>query len=178
MVMELHFVIPSCINCRIQSMQRKPRSHTLGLSSTRRWKLILCSCVTQQACLIQFCYFLVEMFPTVDLWANDICFFELCCHEDGIYFVLINSSWGKWLLFNWQNGHLKMLGGYLEFFMKPALAETYVTLKRELDELIQSKVSEFLLFGLWNYEAVEVKAIFWLDEFRLLVYENMKLVSK
>lgn len=34
-----------------------------------------------------------------------------------------------------------MLGGYLEFFMKPTLAETYLNLKRELDELIQNKVS-------------------------------------
>lgn len=34
-----------------------------------------------------------------------------------------------------------MLGGYLEFFMKPDLASTYLSLKRELDELIQSKVS-------------------------------------
>lgn len=34
-----------------------------------------------------------------------------------------------------------MLGGYLEFFMKPALADTYLSLKRELEELIQKKVS-------------------------------------
>lgn len=40
-----------------------------------------------------------------------------------------------------QDGHLKMLGGYLEFFMKPALADTYLKLKRELDELIHDKVS-------------------------------------
>lgn len=33
-----------------------------------------------------------------------------------------------------------MLGGYLEFFMKPGLAGTYLALKRELDELIQMKV--------------------------------------
>ena len=33
-----------------------------------------------------------------------------------------------------------MLGGYLEFFMKPSLAYTYLSLKRELDELIQNKV--------------------------------------
>lgn len=34
-----------------------------------------------------------------------------------------------------------MLDGYLEFFMKPALAETYLSLKRELDELVHQKVS-------------------------------------
>lgn len=34
-----------------------------------------------------------------------------------------------------------MLGGYLEFFMKPAIAELYLCLKGELDELIQTKVS-------------------------------------
>ncbi|KAJ4960848.1 hypothetical protein NE237_020758 [Protea cynaroides] len=38
------------------------------------------------------------------------------------------------------DGHLKMMGGYLEFFMKPALADTYINLKRELDELIQNKL--------------------------------------
>ncbi|XVF53845.1 hypothetical protein PTKIN_Ptkin05aG0131500 [Pterospermum kingtungense] len=38
------------------------------------------------------------------------------------------------------DGHLKMLGGYMEFFMKPALADTYLCLKRELEELIQKKL--------------------------------------
>ncbi|GMP59059.1 hypothetical protein CsSME_00022494 [Camellia sinensis var. sinensis] len=38
------------------------------------------------------------------------------------------------------DGHLKMLGGYLEFFMKPALAEMYQSLRRELDDLIQNKL--------------------------------------
>ncbi|OMO51588.1 Double-stranded RNA-binding protein [Corchorus capsularis] len=38
------------------------------------------------------------------------------------------------------DGHLKMLGGYLEFFMKPALADTFLSLKRELEELIQTKL--------------------------------------
>lgn len=33
-----------------------------------------------------------------------------------------------------------MLGGYLEFFMKPALADTYISLRREVEELIQKKV--------------------------------------
>lgn len=39
-----------------------------------------------------------------------------------------------------------MLGGYLEFFMKPALAVTYLSVKRELEELIQRKVS--IIFAL------------------------------
>ncbi|KAG6589621.1 DExH-box ATP-dependent RNA helicase DExH3 [Cucurbita argyrosperma subsp. argyrosperma] len=38
------------------------------------------------------------------------------------------------------DGHLKMLDGYLEFFMKPALAETYLSLKTELDELVHQKL--------------------------------------
>ncbi|XP_061990037.1 DExH-box ATP-dependent RNA helicase DExH5, mitochondrial isoform X2 [Rosa rugosa] len=38
------------------------------------------------------------------------------------------------------DGHLKMLGGYLEFFMKPAVAEMYQCLRTELDELIQTKL--------------------------------------
>ncbi|KNA12189.1 hypothetical protein SOVF_127160 [Spinacia oleracea] len=39
-----------------------------------------------------------------------------------------------------QDGHLKMLGGYLEFFMKPGLADIYLSLKRELEELIHCKL--------------------------------------
>ncbi|KAL9246207.1 hypothetical protein vseg_019772 [Gypsophila vaccaria] len=39
-----------------------------------------------------------------------------------------------------MDGHLKMQGGYLEFFMKPALAETYLNLKRELDDFIQLRL--------------------------------------
>ncbi|XP_012075701.1 DExH-box ATP-dependent RNA helicase DExH5, mitochondrial isoform X1 [Jatropha curcas] len=38
------------------------------------------------------------------------------------------------------DGHLKMLGGYLEFFMKPDVAEIYQSLRRELDEFIQTKL--------------------------------------
>lgn len=34
-----------------------------------------------------------------------------------------------------------MLGGYLEFFMKPELADTYLSLKREIEGLTQQKVS-------------------------------------
>ncbi|KAA8532625.1 hypothetical protein F0562_032559 [Nyssa sinensis] len=37
-------------------------------------------------------------------------------------------------------GHLKMLGGYFEFFMKPDIAEMYQSLRRELEELIQNKL--------------------------------------
>lgn len=39
-----------------------------------------------------------------------------------------------------MDGHLKMLGGYLEFFMKPGMAETYLNLKRELEDFIQLKL--------------------------------------
>ncbi|KAK9116204.1 hypothetical protein Sjap_015151 [Stephania japonica] len=38
------------------------------------------------------------------------------------------------------DGHLKMMDGYFEFFMKPSLAKTYLELKQELEELIQSKL--------------------------------------
>ncbi|XP_051123438.1 DExH-box ATP-dependent RNA helicase DExH3 [Andrographis paniculata] len=37
-------------------------------------------------------------------------------------------------------GNLKMLGGYIDFFMDPSLAECYLKLKEELDELIQKKL--------------------------------------
>ncbi|KAH1049697.1 hypothetical protein GYH30_020286 [Glycine max] len=43
------------------------------------------------------------------------------------------------------DGHLKMLGGYLEFFMKPELAKTYLSLKMELEELIQKKLLDPML---------------------------------
>ncbi|KAF5777335.1 putative RNA helicase [Helianthus annuus] len=39
------------------------------------------------------------------------------------------------------DGHLKMMGGYLEFFMDPGLAKMYQSLRRELDELIQCKLT-------------------------------------
>ncbi|KAK7343440.1 hypothetical protein VNO77_12188 [Canavalia gladiata] len=38
------------------------------------------------------------------------------------------------------DNHLKMLGGYLEFFMEPIVAEMYRSVRRELDDLIQSKL--------------------------------------
>lgn len=38
------------------------------------------------------------------------------------------------------DGHMKMLGGYMEFFMKPELATMYLSIKRELDELVQKKL--------------------------------------
>ncbi|CAO2193358.1 unnamed protein product [Urochloa humidicola] len=38
------------------------------------------------------------------------------------------------------DGHLKMLGGYLEFFMSRDLASTYLSLKNELEDLIHCKL--------------------------------------
>ncbi|KAL3640746.1 hypothetical protein CASFOL_015714 [Castilleja foliolosa] len=38
------------------------------------------------------------------------------------------------------DGYMKMLGGYLEFFMTPDLAAIYLDIKRELDELVQKKL--------------------------------------
>ncbi|KAL8142024.1 hypothetical protein V2J09_015056 [Rumex salicifolius] len=39
------------------------------------------------------------------------------------------------------DGYLKMLGGYLEFFMKTSTAELYLALKKELEEFINLKLS-------------------------------------
>ncbi|KAL8265856.1 hypothetical protein R6Q59_003200 [Mikania micrantha] len=39
-------------------------------------------------------------------------------------------------------GHLKMLGGYIDFFMDPTLAESYINLKQELDQLLQTKLKD------------------------------------
>ncbi|XP_010558246.1 PREDICTED: DExH-box ATP-dependent RNA helicase DExH3 [Tarenaya hassleriana] len=41
-----------------------------------------------------------------------------------------------------QLGHLKMLDGYIDFFMDPNLAESYVKLKEELDKLLQKKLED------------------------------------
>ncbi|XP_027363417.1 DExH-box ATP-dependent RNA helicase DExH5, mitochondrial [Abrus precatorius] len=38
------------------------------------------------------------------------------------------------------DNHLKMLGGYLEFFIEPTIAEMYQSIKRELDDFIQNKL--------------------------------------
>jgi ATP-dependent RNA helicase DHX36 len=43
-----------------------------------------------------------------------------------------------------QAGHLKMLDGYIDFFMDPSLSECYLQLREELDKLIQKKVSHTL----------------------------------
>ncbi|XP_059652840.1 DExH-box ATP-dependent RNA helicase DExH3 [Cornus florida] len=39
-------------------------------------------------------------------------------------------------------GHLKMLGGYIDFFMDPSLTECYTKLKEELNTLIQRKLQD------------------------------------
>ncbi|XVF24596.1 hypothetical protein REPUB_Repub13aG0141200 [Reevesia pubescens] len=41
-----------------------------------------------------------------------------------------------------QAGHLKMLQGYIDFFMDSSLAECYLKLKEELDRLIQKKLQD------------------------------------
>uniref|UniRef100_A0A804M3X1 RNA helicase n=1 Tax=Zea mays TaxID=4577 RepID=A0A804M3X1_MAIZE len=48
-----------------------------------------------------------------------------------------------WLLaVMFQAGHLKMLDGYIDFFMDPSLSECYLQLKEELDKLIQQKLED------------------------------------
>ncbi|KAH7547692.1 hypothetical protein JRO89_XS14G0003200 [Xanthoceras sorbifolium] len=39
-----------------------------------------------------------------------------------------------------QAGHMKMLEGYIDFFMDPSLAECYLKLKEELDKLLHKKL--------------------------------------
>ena len=53
-----------------------------------------------------------------------------------VYYVSVCS-----LTVMFQAGHLKMLDGYIDFFMDPSLSECYLQLKEELDKLIQQKVS-------------------------------------
>ncbi|XP_071703455.1 DExH-box ATP-dependent RNA helicase DExH3 isoform X2 [Rutidosis leptorrhynchoides] len=49
---------------------------------------------------------------------------------------------GGGLLNGVSPGHLKMLGGYIDFFMDPSLAESFVKLKQELDQLLQKKLKD------------------------------------
>lgn len=58
-----------------------------------------------------------------------------CC----LSFSCLMFYWNSTLFY--QDNHLKMLGGYLEFFMEPSVAEMYQSIRRELDDFIQSKVS-------------------------------------
>ncbi|KAG5133587.1 hypothetical protein JHK82_024775 [Glycine max] len=48
------------------------------------------------------------------------------------------------------DGHLKMSGGYLEFFMKPAVANMYQSIRKELDNLIRSKL-QFPLMSIYSF---------------------------
>lgn len=41
-----------------------------------------------------------------------------------------------------QAGHLKMLDGYVDFFMEPSLAECYLKLKEGLDNILQKKLED------------------------------------
>uniref|UniRef100_A0A2P2KUU9 RNA helicase n=5 Tax=Rhizophora mucronata TaxID=61149 RepID=A0A2P2KUU9_RHIMU len=41
-----------------------------------------------------------------------------------------------------QAGHLKMLEGYIDFFMDPSLSECYLKLKEELDKLLEKKLQD------------------------------------
>ncbi|KAL3375265.1 hypothetical protein AABB24_006646 [Solanum stoloniferum] len=57
--------------------------------------------------------------------------------SDSVVLLFGGSISGKAL-----DGHLMMLGGYLEFFMNPSLANTYINLKMELNELVHKKLSD------------------------------------
>lgn len=67
-----------------------------------------------------------------------VCSFALLLWEI-LFFRLQNVSLHN-ILCMLQDGHLKMLGGYLEFFMSRDLASTYLSLKSELENLIHCKV--------------------------------------
>lgn len=63
-----------------------------------------------------------------------------------------------------QNGHLTMMDGYMDFFMEPSVLDIYLSLRKELDEVIQRKVrvkfyltsniykhSQSLIFSFFSY---------------------------
>ncbi|KAJ1380761.1 P-loop containing nucleoside triphosphate hydrolase [Sesbania bispinosa] len=62
------------------------------------------------------------------------------------------------------DNRLKMLGGYLEFFMEPAVADMYQSIRRELDDLIQAKLL-FPRMGIHSYHEL-------LSAVRLLISSN------
>ncbi|MED6185361.1 hypothetical protein PIB30_056342 [Stylosanthes scabra] len=51
------------------------------------------------------------------------------------------------------DGQLKMLGGYLEFLMKPAVAEMFQSIRRKLDNFIQNKLL-FPMMGIHLFHAL------------------------
>ncbi|MED6168612.1 hypothetical protein PIB30_013107 [Stylosanthes scabra] len=62
------------------------------------------------------------------------------------------------------DGQLKMLGGYLEFLMKPAVAEMFQSIRRKLDDFIQSKLL-FPMMGIHLFHAL-------LSAVRLLISDD------
>ena len=71
---------------------------------------------------------------------------------------LVNASLYN-ACFMLQDGHLKMLGGYLEFFMNRDLASTYLSLKSELENLINCKVLE--IYNVFFYASIHHALIFY-----------------
>ncbi|KAL1348840.1 DExH-box ATP-dependent RNA helicase DExH5, mitochondrial isoform X2 [Arachis hypogaea] len=62
------------------------------------------------------------------------------------------------------DGQLKMLGGYLEFLMKPPVAEMFQSIRRKLDDIIQSKL-QFPMMGIHLFHEL-------LSAVRLLISED------
>ncbi|KAK7289786.1 hypothetical protein RIF29_03730 [Crotalaria pallida] len=62
------------------------------------------------------------------------------------------------------DGHLKMLGGYLEFFMKPAVANMYQSIRQKLDDFIQNKLL-FPMMGIHSFHEL-------LSAVRLLISDD------
>ena len=58
-----------------------------------------------------------------------------------------------------EPGHLVMNGGYLEWFMEPSVALMYLRLRKELDDLISSKLANPEL-NIYEEGKVLMKAVF------------------
>lgn len=60
-----------------------------------------------------------------------------------------------------------MLGGYIEFFMDPTLADCYIKLKEELEMLLQKKVNFQVSHCLFDASIPSYEPFyFWLDSRR------------
>ncbi|OIW15110.1 hypothetical protein TanjilG_08597 [Lupinus angustifolius] len=62
------------------------------------------------------------------------------------------------------DGHLKMLGGYLEFFMEPTVADMYQSIRQKLADCIQSKLL-FPMMGIHSFHEL-------LSAVRLLISDD------
>lgn len=123
-------------------MQSTRPSHFHGWSLVRRWRWMQSSSVIQPEYQTPYWSYLVVLLQK-EAWYIVLSCLSCLCFSCNIVFVLL-CCMACLLTYILQAGHLKMLDGYIDFFMDPSLSECYLQLREELDKLIQKKVSHTL----------------------------------